>query len=244
VGQINKFPRTPHVLWLGSGKPRDDKVLSDSERTFFLNRPITVEEKVDGANLGLYVDKQGQIKVQNRGTLLQSGKTEPQFEPLWSWLWGRKEALTSTLADRYVLYGEWCFARHSVFYSALPDWFLGFDILDVKAGVFLDTQKRNNIFRQLHITPVPAIAQGRFSEKDLISLLEKTASRLGAEEPEGLYLRREEDGRITGRAKLVRSEFHANLKEHWSRRALEKNWLAGREHSLRSKISLSSEILP
>lgn len=228
VGRLDKFPRTPHLLWLGLGNPRDDKVLSDSERASFLEHPLKIEEKVDGANLGLHVEQNGNILAQNRGTLLESGRTDPQFEPFWGWLSARREALISTLADRYALYGEWCFARHSVFYSTLPDWFLGFDVLDAAAGFFLDTEKRGNIFERLNIVPVPAIAQGYFSEKALIDMLKKTASRLGAQKAEGLYLRREEGGRVTGRAKLVYPEFHANLKEHWSRRSLEKNRIVDR----------------
>jgi len=229
VTRLEKYPRTPHLLWLGQGTPRDDKVLSDSESASFLEHPLKIEEKVDGANLGLHVEQNGNILAQNRGTLLKSGRTDPQFEPFWGWLSARREALIATLAERYVLYGEWCFARHSVFYSALPDWFLGFDILDAAAGVFLDTQKRDNLFAKINIVPVPAIAQGCFSVKTLIAMLEKTTSRLGAQKPEGFYLRREEDGRVTGRAKLVRPEFYANLNGHWSMRALEKNRLAGRD---------------
>lgn len=140
--------------------------------------------------------------------------------------------MIATLADRYALYGEWCFARHSVFYSALLDWFLGFDILDAAAGVFLDTQKRDNLFAKINIVLVPVIAQGCFLEKTLVVMLEKTASRLGAQKPEGLYLRREKDGSVTHRAKLVRPEFHTNLKDHWSGQPLEKNRLASLERSL------------
>jgi hypothetical protein len=104
----------------------------------------------------------------------------------------------------------------------LPDWFIGFDILGAAADVFLDTQKRDNLFAKINIVPVPAIAQGCFSEKTLIAMLEKTASRLGAQNPEGLYLRREKDGSVTHRAKLMCPEFHTKLKKHWSGRKLEK----------------------
>jgi hypothetical protein len=31
---------------------------------------------------------------------------------------------------RHILFGEWCRAQHSVFYSRLPDYFLAFDIWD------------------------------------------------------------------------------------------------------------------
>ncbi|WP_279608935.1 hypothetical protein [Burkholderia gladioli] len=31
MNQFFRFPHTPHLAWLGSGKPRDDKVLSSGE---------------------------------------------------------------------------------------------------------------------------------------------------------------------------------------------------------------------
>lgn len=37
---------------------------------------------------------------------------------------------------RYILYGEWCAARHTVTYDALPDWFLAYDVYDTKEGRF------------------------------------------------------------------------------------------------------------
>ena len=45
---------------------------------------------------------------------------------------------------------------------------------------------------------------------------------------EGLYLRTEADGRVTGRAKLVRPEFVEKVKqsEHWQHQALVPNLLA------------------
>ena len=52
-GGFYKFPHTPHLLWLGPGEPREDKVLTPSEVAEFLAGDVIIEEKVDGANLGL-----------------------------------------------------------------------------------------------------------------------------------------------------------------------------------------------
>ena len=45
---------------------------------------------------------------------------------------------------------------------------------------------------------------------------------------EGLYLRTEADGQVTGRAKLVRAEFVEKIKqsEHWQHQAMVPNLLA------------------
>ena len=51
-----KFPTTPHLTILGTGKVREDKVLTQLERDYFLEHKLTVEEKIDGANLGISFD--------------------------------------------------------------------------------------------------------------------------------------------------------------------------------------------
>ena len=51
-----KFPSTPHLAVLENSNIRDDKVLSKEERELFLQHNVYVEEKIDGANLGISFD--------------------------------------------------------------------------------------------------------------------------------------------------------------------------------------------
>ncbi len=48
------YPRIPHLV-PGRGS-RDDRVLSPEERHRFLAAEVSVEEKLDGANVGLWAD--------------------------------------------------------------------------------------------------------------------------------------------------------------------------------------------
>jgi hypothetical protein len=50
--------------------------------------------------------------------------------------------LRQTLGNRYVLYGEWLFARHTIPYDELPHYLLEFDVLDREADQFLRTDRR------------------------------------------------------------------------------------------------------
>ena len=68
-----KFPRTPHLVWLGARPPRDDKVLDPSQARDFLNGPIVVEEKVDGTNLGISLDREGSCRLKVAENLLSQG---------------------------------------------------------------------------------------------------------------------------------------------------------------------------
>ncbi len=124
-----RFPHTPHFAWLGKGEPRDDKVLSLTEAGALLAAEVVVEEKLDGANLGFSVGIDGVVRVQNRGQYL----TPPfggQFARLVPWLAAHEDALFDALDIHLIVFGEWCAARHSLDYTALPDWWLVFDIYD------------------------------------------------------------------------------------------------------------------
>jgi ATP-dependent RNA circularization protein (DNA/RNA ligase family) len=219
-----KFPHTPHLAWLGPGTPRNDKVLSPDQTREFLDSPIVVEEKVDGANIGIYFDGGGTIQAKNRGTVLEPG-AHPQFQALWPWLAQRHEMLREALGADLVLYGEWCFAVHSVCYNDLPDYFLGFDVYDRHARKFWSVARRDEWAQPLDIVTASVITTGTFTLQQLKDLLLPLRSRFGGQPAEGLYLRKEKDGWLHDRAKLVRPEFVQAIDHHWSKRALEKNRL-------------------
>jgi hypothetical protein len=226
VSSFFRFPRTPHLAWLGPGQgPADDKVLSAAEMSSLLDHELVVEEKVDGANLGFSTSDEGELLVQNRGSYLDRRESHPQFRPLWPWLSSRSRDLGEALWPHLMLFGEWCYAVHSVAYARLPSYFLGFDVYDREMGKFWDTSRRDAFLAQLGLDPVPRLAQGRFSKADLVRLI-AAPSRVGAERMEGIVVRHEAEGFTDLRAKLVRAEFTQAIGEHWSRQALRRNRLA------------------
>ena len=220
-----KFPHTPHLEWLGPGRPRADKVLTLSEVRSFLSSPVVVEEKVDGANIGISFDGGETPVVKNRGTVLGPG-SHPQFETLWPWLAKHKNSLCQALGPDLMLFGEWCFAVHSVRYHDLPDYFIGFDVYDVPKKKFWSADRRDEWAAPLEIVTAPIVARGKFSLTDLERLLLSLRSRFGGEAAEGIYVRRDESEWLTGRAKLVRPEFLQAIEEHWTSHTLRKNMLA------------------
>lgn len=218
-----RFPHTPHLTWLGPGQPRDDKVLSPAEARELLSGEVTVEEKVDGANVGFSIDEDGVLRVQNRGSFLERGRCHPQFKTLFGWLDPRRAAIEDALFPDLMLFGEWCYAVHSVTYTRLPDWFLAFDVYDRATGQFWSVEKRDALVEQLGLVTVPRLERGRFGQKDLEGLL--VQSRLSDAPAEGLYVRRDDGDYLLARAKLVRAEFTQAIEEHWSRGPLRANAL-------------------
>ena len=217
-----KFPSTPHLALLGGVDVRGDKVMSEPERDAFLKQELAVEEKVDGANLGISFDFDGNIRAQNRGAYL-SLPGLGQWKKLSDWLYLKSDALFDHLIDRYILFGEWCYAQHSVFYNRLPDWFLGFDVYDKHVERFLSRDRRDVFFRKIGIYTIPLIARGHFTFSDLEKFL--SLSRLGDQDAEGLYLRFDQGEWLVQRAKLVRPAFVQSIEQHWSRSQIKMNRL-------------------
>lgn len=220
-----RFPHTPHLAWLGDRRPRDDKILTPGEARELLERDVVVEEKVDGANLGFSVDEHGSLQAQNRGTYLSLKNGHGQFKPLKRWLQPRAAALAESLVPNLMLFGEWCYAIHSIRYTELPDWFLAFDVYDRERDEFWSASRRDALAEKLALPVVPRLGTGTFDLAGLMSLLDR--SRLTDGPAEGLYVRREQGDRLVARAKLVRHEFvQAMDEQHWSRAPLRSNVLA------------------
>ena len=222
MAEFFRFPHTPHLAWLGEGSPRDDKVLSPNEVTVLLAGDVVVEEKLDGANVGLSLAPDGRLRAQNRGQYL----AEPhagQFARLPAWLAQHCDGLRSVLKHNLILFGEWCAARHSLDYATLPDWFLLFDVYDRAAGQFWSTSRRNALARSAGLVTVPQVLHGQATVSTLKELVADTTSRYRAGALEGLIIRRESADWCEARAKLVRPDFTQAIDAHWRKRVLEWN---------------------
>ena len=217
-----RFPHTPHLAWLGQGSPRDDKVLLPHEASDLLSGDVVIEEKLDGANVGFSIYPDGRLRLQNRGQYLES-PYQGQFSRLNSWLAIHQDRLESALYPDLILFGEWCAARHSLNYSHLPDWFIGFDIYDRSHGRFWSTRRRDQVLAEIGITAAPRIFQGKTDLLTLERLLADKASLFLDGPMEGLVIRKEDGDWLNDRAKLVRAEFAQAITEHWRRRSLEWN---------------------
>ena len=226
-----KFPRTPHLLWQGDDPPRDDKVMRFKERDLFLSGqvPVIVQEKVDGANLGISVDEDGKIMTQSRGDYFGPcvfRKSHPQFNPLWAWIAEREDALRTILGTDRILFGEWLFAEHSIHYDRLPDWFLAFDIFDRRLPAFIDWDECKALFRAMGVKHVPEIAIVHEPSKELLVGIADSSSCLRIEGVmEGIYLRIYLAGINYARAKIVNPDFTQAIDEHWTKGPLVKNEL-------------------
>jgi hypothetical protein len=154
---ILKYPRTPHLQGsrLQEGDSEADQVALES--LIGQGLKLTWEEKIDGANCGLSFNESADLLLQSRGHFLCGGTRERQFDLFKSWANYHIDCFFDRLGSRYIVYGEWCFEKHTIFYNCLPHYFLEFDIYDRVEGVFLSTKARRQILHGLPIVSVPVL---------------------------------------------------------------------------------------
>lgn len=237
VPDVIKFPKTPRLA----------HVLKEDIHRAWRHHTAVVEEKVDGANVGIWFEGE-ELRLQSRGHVLRGGAGERQFAAFHGWAGERRDALLQALSERFVLYGEWCFAKNKSFYDALPDWFIGYDLFDRTSGKFLTTPARDVIFKCAGIHIVPRIWTGAFSKAtafgSLLGLsrfktprwreaLAREAARVGVKNPlaetddsdmaEGVYIRIEDHECVLARMKLHREGYEKVRNDHWREQALIRN---------------------
>ncbi|MES0881678.1 RNA ligase family protein [Roseibium sp. SCP14] len=251
--ELIKYQRTRHLEGsrLQAGDLSDDQPLSE-----LAGQSLVVEEKIDGANCAVSFDENGTLLLQSRGHFLNGGHRERHFSLLKTWSSVHADRFREVLGTRYVMYGEWLYAKHTVFYDWLPHFFLEFDLYDKETNSFLSTTRRRDVLCGLPIMPVPVIGEGELKSvkqaEKLVRpslykspewrevLLEATAesgSRLDMVErqtedsdlAEGLYLKHEDETSVLGRFKFVRAGFIQAITAadgHWQSRPILSNRLA------------------
>jgi hypothetical protein len=153
-----KYPRTPHLR--GSKLQDGDHDLEQVDVASLGGGVLVWEEKIDGANAAFSFTSDGAPQLQSRGHLLQGGAREGQFSLFKAWVETHQAGFRQAITTRYVVFGEWCFVKHTVFYDRLPHYFLEFDVFDRKTGSFLSTPARRRLLEGLPIVPVPVVHKG------------------------------------------------------------------------------------
>ena len=251
---IIKYPRTYHIE--GSRLQHGDDGMGDVPVKTLAGRYVVVEEKMDGANSAISFTAESELLLQSRGHYLTGGPREKHFTLFKQWAYTHMGALWDILQGRYIMYGEWLYARHTMFYNHLPHYFMEFDILDKETGQFLSTARREEMLTGMPIVSVKVlhagaintladltdlIAPSYFIQGDFLADLRKLCTVMGLDveralsetEPsglmEGLYIKVEENGVVMERYKYVRGDFLAKILEsdsHWLSRPIIPNQLA------------------
>lgn len=251
---IIKYPRTIHIA--GSRKSGDDFELTDAPFDLTLKGKFVVYEyKIDGSNCGISFEDDRMI-LQSRGHELRGGPREKEFVQLRMWANRFKHDLFDVLGNRYIMYAENVYAKHTVFYDNLPHFILEFDVYDKEKNIFLSTKARTKLLEGLDYKPVPVAYSGEATTLDHlksfignslyktnnwkenlrkqalntsqdVSLVESQTDPSSLDE--GIYIKVETEDETIGRYKFVRDTFTnsiLNQGSHWHDRPVLPNMLA------------------
>ncbi len=94
----------------------------------------------------LQFNERGDLLLQSRGHDLTGGFGERQFIPMKIWALAHERRLIERLQDRYVMFGEWAYAKRSVWYDRLPHY------LNVEIDLAARRVRRGG--EDVHLTPI------------------------------------------------------------------------------------------
>jgi len=251
---IHKYPRTHHLE--GSRLQPGDEDLEQVPLASLRGRYLVVEEKLDGANAGLSVGGDGALRLQSRGHFLVGGPRERHFDLFKQWASVHGTALRELLAGGLVLYGEWLYGKHTIFYDRLPHYFLEFDVRDPDGSFYATARRRQLLAAAPCVRSVPVLWEGVCD--DPVALPRRVARSLyksprwrdaladaaraagvdreraraetdPSDDAEGLYVKVEDGGRVVERYKWIRASFLTSVLDsgsHWLARPIVPNQLA------------------
>jgi len=212
-----KYNRTMHVPW-SPGGTNDDKIADDVST--LLNIPIVITEKIDGSNTSLEWD--GCYARTHAGP-----PTHTSFDGLKS----LHATLKHQISPNVQLFGEWCYALHSIPYTKLPGYFLLFNVRYLQENLWASWDEVRMWAEDLNLPTVPVLFSGTVeSEEKLQDLTEWLCSEKSAfgETREGVVIRVArafEDSEFSETVmKWVRKD-HVQTSDHWRSQEIVKNGL-------------------
>ena len=153
-----KFPRTYHVPW-SEGMTNDDRMIKDM--SVFEGRDVIVSTKWDGENTTMYNDH------------IHARSMDSLNHPSRNWVKNFWSTISHEIPEGWRICGENLFATHSIHYTDLPSYFLGFHIWNEK-NECLSWDDTLEWFHLLGITPVDVSYRGIYDESFIRSLWSPT----------------------------------------------------------------------
>lgn len=193
-----KYSRTPHLPW-SPGITNDDQIIQSID--FFIGKKVVITEKMDGENTSMYRD------------YIHARSIESSSHPSRDWVKNFWNSLRYDIPEEMRICGENMFAEHSIHYSNLKSYFLGFSIWTNE--ICLSWKETKELFSILNIESVPIIYEGIYDQH----IIDNLTSTMDFTKHEGYVIRLEDsflyDDFNISVAKFVRSN-HVTTDKHWS----------------------------
>lgn len=215
-----KYPRTFHLPW-SPGASKDDRIASNLDH--LIGRPIVISEKCDGSNTSL--EANGCFARTHSGA-----PTHASFDGLKA----LHASVKYIIEPNVQLFGEWCYALHSIAYTELPSYFMLFGVryLNSEGNHRWGSWNDVNMWAgDIGVSTVPELYTGTISsEKELEQLINSFMNQPSAcgGIREGVVVRVatgfEDNDFSKCIFKYVRAN-HVQTSEHWKDQEIIKNKL-------------------
>ena len=205
-----KYPRTPHLPF-SQGMSDDDKRLSST--THFQGMQIVVTEKMDGENTTIYNNK------------VYARSIDSAHRSYHSYLFGRLlPAFQYMIPENWRVCGEYLYAKHSIYYDSLIDYFLCFSVWN-EFNYCLNWEDTKWFCIDRNIKMVPELYIGTYDDNIILNIAQEVCRNGG----EGIVVRNVEsfsyEDFSKNIAKYVRKD-HVQTDQHWSQQQVIPNLLA------------------
>jgi len=216
-----KYNRTFHFPW-SPGATNDDKIATSVEK--LIGQPIVITEKMDGSNTSLEAD--GCFARTHSG---------PPVHVSFDGLKALHATIKYKIPDYMQLFGEWCYARHSIEYNELPGYFLLFNArnLSLSSPFWVSWEELKLWAEEIEVPMVPVLFEGVvYSEKELQELVESFMNQPsmygGIRDGVVVRIRGEfiDDDFSSCVMKCVRAN-HVQTSEHWKDQEIIRNKIRG-----------------
>lgn len=204
-----KFPRTYHLPW-SPGATKDDRILQDLDAFERAEGGVVATVKMDGENTTFYSD------------YVHARSIEYEPHPSRSWVKALHAQVAHDIPRGWRVCGENLYAKHSIKYENLADYFQVFSVWDER-NVCLSWAETETWAALLGLKTVPLLYRGAWDERAMRVLYRPTHE---GDPCEGFVVRLA--GEFHYReyrrcvAKYVRAG-HVQTHEHWMRTVLEPN---------------------
>lgn len=172
--------------------------------------PIVITEKLDGSNLAM-----------TREAVFARSHSGPPTHPSFGWAKALQARLCGQIEPGITLFGEYCYAVHSIVYGELPEYFFLFGVRDDGRDVWWEWDLVAEQAEALGVPHVPVLFRGQVAgERELRRVVEGLAGEPSAYggEREGVVARVAREFRVeefaSSLGKHVRAG-HVQTDEHW-----------------------------
>lgn len=214
--ELKRHPRLAHFPF-SKGVGKNDVIINDECFSSMIDERLVYTEKLDGSNVCLTRDS-----VYSRS---HSGPASHiSFLPLREF----HSKIKYFIQDDTLIFGEWCYATHSVKYKIMQDYLNIFAVRNSKTGEWGDWDDVIDAASTLGVPTVPILLIGEESSKEKIKYNAESLASLSSvygHERAGVVVRRynglrSQDGIMYGAAQCIR-KCNKKITTHWTREPID-----------------------